>query len=150
MLSFSLILSLSHPPSHPPTRHPTEKVFLSLSECFSFQLQPQLAPSYLVASLSCAEPGTAKPQLVFSSLIFLYFILISVLLAPCSTEPASCTSFFLCDSFLFLSNYFVAKLHSKLQTQFNFSWLEKDLTLFSHGRRRRRNKEQPSPTFKQK
>ena len=25
------------------------------------------------------------------------------------------------------------KLHSNLQTQLNFSWLEKELTLFSHG-----------------
>ena len=28
------------------------------------------------------------------------------------------------------------KLHSNLQTQLNFSWLEKELTLFSHGRRK--------------
>ena len=28
------------------------------------------------------------------------------------------------------------KLHSNLQAQLNFSWLEKELTLFSHGRRK--------------
>ena len=32
----------------------------------------------------------------------------------------------------------IVKLHSNLQTQLNFSGLEKELTLFSHGRRRRR------------
>ena len=31
------------------------------------------------------------------------------------------------------------KLHSNLQTQLNFSWFEWELTLFSHGRTRRRN-----------
>ena len=31
---------------------------------------------------------------------------------------------------------FIVKLHSNLQTQLNFSWLEKELTLFSHGRRK--------------
>ena len=29
----------------------------------------------------------------------------------------------------------IVKLHSNLQTQLNFSWLEKELTLFSHGRK---------------
>ena len=34
------------------------------------------------------------------------------------------------------------KLHSNLQTQLNFSWLEKELTLFSHGRRKEGRKEE--------
>ena len=34
--------------------------------------------------------------------------------------------------------FFFVKLHSNLHTQFNFSWLEQELTLFSHGRRRRK------------
>ena len=45
------------------------------------------------------------------------------------------------------------KLHSNLQTQLNFSWLEKELTLFSHGRRRegrRKKKKEPTPSFYQK
>ena len=32
----------------------------------------------------------------------------------------------------------VVKLHSNLQTQLNFSWFESELTLFSHGRRWRK------------
>ena len=40
----------------------------------------------------------------------------------------------------------IVKLHSKLQTQLNFSWLEKELTLFSHGRRRK-EEGRPSPSF---
>ena len=31
----------------------------------------------------------------------------------------------------------IVKLHSNLKTQLNFSWLEKELILFSHGRRRK-------------
>ena len=30
----------------------------------------------------------------------------------------------------------VVKLHSNLQTQLNFSWLENELTLFSYGRKK--------------
>ena len=29
----------------------------------------------------------------------------------------------------------IVKLHPNLQTQLNFSWLEKELTVFSHGRK---------------
>ena len=32
----------------------------------------------------------------------------------------------------------IVKLHSNFQTQLNFSWLEKELTLFSHGRRKKK------------
>ena len=40
---------------------------------------------------------------------------------------------------------FIVKLHSNLQTQLNFSWLEKELTLFSHGRRRKEEEGRSNP-----
>ena len=40
------------------------------------------------------------------------------------------------------------KLHSNLETQLKFTWLEKELTLFSHGRRNEgRRKEEEEGTY---
>ena len=50
---------------------------------------------------------------------------------------------FLSDSFRFID---FVKLHSNLQTQLNFSWLEKELTLFSH-RRREEGRNNPHLAF---
>ena len=45
----------------------------------------------------------------------------------------------------------IVKLHSNLQTQLNFSWLEKELTLFSHGRKRKEGrKNNPHLAFSRK
>ena len=41
---------------------------------------------------------------------------------------------------------FFVKLHSNLQTQLNFSWFEEELTLFSHGKRKK-EEEGPTPSF---
>jgi len=43
---------------------------------------------------------------------------------------------FLDPKYFWTQIVFFVKLHSNLQTQLNFSWLEKELTLFSHGRRK--------------
>ena len=43
-------------------------------------------------------------------------------------------------------HYIFVKLHSNLQPQLNFSWLEKELTLFFHGGSKE-EEDQPSPSL---
>ena len=45
-----------------------------------------------------------------------------------------------------LLNVHIVKLHSNLQTQLKFSWLGKELTLFSHGGRKKEEEEEGTHT----